>query len=70
MSEPTWVVVQDDTFQRANTSTGSAGSTTAVSNQWVDVQGGVWQIAGDALHGTSDTVDATGRKRDFLLRPD
>ena len=69
MSEPTWVVVQDDTFQRADTSTGSAGSTTAVSNQWVNVQGGVWQIAGDVLKGTSDTVDATGRKRDFLLRP-
>ena len=69
MSEPTWVVVQDDTFQLADTSTGSAGSTTAVSNQWVDVQGGVWQIAGDALKGTSDTVDATRRKRDFLLRP-
>lgn len=68
MAEPTWTALQDDTFQRANTSVGGAGTTTGAGNSWIDVQGNVWQISSNKLLGTSDAVNTTSRVRDFLLR--
>ena len=63
-----WAVAFDDTFARADTSAGAAGSTTGVGNGWTDVAGGVWSLAGGKLVGsTADTSPTSPFKA--LLRP-
>ena len=68
-SAQTWVSVIDDTFTRANTSAGGAGTTTGAGNNWTDTNGGVANINSDRLVMTADTVNAQQWKRDYLLRP-
>ena len=60
---------QFDDFLRSDTSTGGAGSTSGVGNGWIDVQGGVSQIASNQLKLTSDSVDIGQYARDFTVRP-
>ncbi len=62
-----WVQVITDSFSRANTSTGSAGSTTGAGNNWTDVEGGIWNIQSDQLNGTTNNTN--GFIVNFLLRP-
>ncbi len=62
-----WTQVITDSFFRANTSTGSAGSTTGAGNNWTDVEGGVWNIQSDQLNGTTNNTN--GYIVNFLLRP-
>lgn len=63
---PTWATIIDDNFNRANTSTGGAGTTTGVGNGWIDVFGGIWNILSNQLHAAaSGTGINTGR----LARP-
>ncbi len=60
---------QFDDYRRADTSTGGVGTTTGVGNGWIDVQGGVSQIASNQLKLTSDSVDIGQYARDFTVRP-
>lgn len=62
-----WTVAFDDTFGRASTAAGAAGSTTGAGNGWTDVQGGIWSLAGGKLVGT--TSDIGGYTRASLVRP-
>ena len=64
-----WSVIIDDTFARADTTAGAAGTTTGGGNGWIDVQGGVATINGNRLYMTTDVVDGSQYIRDFLLRP-
>lgn len=67
----TFVLIQQDTFTRANTTAGTAGTTTGVAGDglWTDVHGGVANISTDRLLLTADSVDGSGWERDFVLRP-
>ncbi|MEI8282395.1 MAG: hypothetical protein WCG75_08320, partial [Armatimonadota bacterium] len=68
---PMYRSVLTDDFNRADTSTGAAGTNTGAGNGWVDVQGGVAQIVSNKLKITSDSA-GTGidqYKRDFTVRP-
>ena len=60
---------QFDDFFRPDTLTGGAGSTTGAGNGWIDVQGGVCQVASNQLKLTSDSVDIGQYARDFTVRP-
>ena len=62
-----WNLVVQDGFARSDTSTGSAASTTGVGNGWIDTAGGVWNISGGLLQGTSSASSDYLTK--FLLRP-
>jgi hypothetical protein len=53
-----WTQNFTDSFNRADG---------AVGNNWIDVAGGKWTIAGDTLQGT--TSDANGYLTDLLKRP-
>lgn len=65
----TWHQVIDDNFSHANTSTGSAGTTTGVPTQggWIDNEGGVWSIQSNEAHGVAEGTNSW--QRDHLLRP-
>jgi lysophospholipase L1-like esterase len=60
-----------DAFTRANTSTGGAGTNTGAGNGWVDIQGGVAQIASNQLKLTSDSAGSGTDQylRDYTVRP-
>jgi hypothetical protein len=58
-----------DTFQRANTSTGAALSTTGGGNGWIDVEGGIVKISGNTLQLTGDNTDGNQYLRALCLRP-
>ena len=45
MATYTWTQVFTDTFVRANTVVGAAGTTTGLGNNWVDFGGSAWSIA-------------------------
>jgi lysophospholipase L1-like esterase len=45
------VLISDDSFNRADTALGAAGSTN-IGNGWVDVHGNVWKITSNRLVGT------------------
>lgn len=60
-----WTSSFSDTFSRANTTPGGAGSTTGAGNGWIDVAGGVAQITSDELVMTT----ATHNEVDFVMRP-
>jgi len=62
-----WTTVVSDTFSRANTTAGSAGSTTGVGNGWIDQAGSTWNISSDTLVGT--TSNASGYNSQLLQRP-
>ena len=62
-----WTIAVDDTFARADTSTGAAGSTTGVGNGWIDNAGGTWHLASGKLAG--GTSDASGYLSKYLRRP-
>ena len=62
-----WTQVISDTFTRANTSTGGAGTTTGAGNSWIDEAGGVYQISSDTLLGT--TSSTSGYATQLLERP-
>lgn len=50
---PNWQVIVDDTFRRANTTPGVAGSSTGVGNSWIDQTGGIWSIQSNQATTTS-----------------
>ena len=69
-SPPTWILSVNDTFQRANTNISPpAGQNSGVGNAWIDSNGGVGHIAGDACTVTCDTTNGSQYNRDTILRP-
>ncbi|MHB8638016.1 MAG: SGNH/GDSL hydrolase family protein [Fimbriimonadaceae bacterium] len=65
----TWTQVIDDTFVRADTSTGGAGTNTGAGNGWIDENGGIANIHSDQLVMQCDAIDGNQYNRDHLLRP-
>lgn len=63
----TWYNIVDDSFTRLDRSTGVAGSTTGVGNNWIDVAGSTWNISNNQLQGYSATSSDYTSK--FLVRP-
>lgn len=59
------VQILNDTFTRANTVVGGAGTTTGAGNNWTDAAGSQWNIASNKL--TSANVNNV--YRNWLLRP-
>ena len=62
-----WTQVISDTFTRANTSTGGAGTTTGAGNNWTDEAGGTYNISSDTLLCTSSNL--SGYATQLLERP-
>src|SRR5574343_234002 len=63
----TWYNIVDDSFTRLDRSTGVAGSTTGVGNNWIDVAGSTWNISNNQLQGYSAT--SSDYTSNFLVRP-
>lgn len=61
--------VLSDSFTRADTSVGGAGTTTGGGNGWIDVAGNVVQISGNKLKLTGDAINGNQYLRTFVLRP-
>ncbi len=55
----------NDTFSRANTSVGAAGTTTGVGNNWTDVAGSQYNIVSNKLNA----ANTNNVFRNWLLRP-
>lgn len=60
-----WILILDDTFTRADTSPGAAGTTTGAGNSWVDRAGSVYSINTNRLRAASNASF-----RNWLQRPD
>lgn len=58
---PTWTQTLDDTFTRADTSPGSAGSTTGVGNGWTDKLGLIYRIQSNQLVGDGSALSLAPR---------
>lgn len=52
LAVPSWLSTLVDTFNRGTTSTGGAGSTTGVGNNWTDVFGSTWKLTANQLVAT------------------
>ena len=55
----------NDTFNRANTTVGAAGSTTGAGNNWIDVAGAQYNIVSNKLNA----ANVNNVYRNWLLRP-
>jgi hypothetical protein len=55
-----------DTFNRANTALGAAG-TANVGNGWTDIFGNVWNIASDVLNGVANNTTSNTNFTDDLI---
>lgn len=58
-----------DTFNRANTSFGGAGTNTGGGNGWIDVNGNVAKIVSNKLSLTGDASGVNQYLRDYVVRP-
>lgn len=71
VSVPTTLFQQtlSDSFTRADSSFGGAGSSSGGGNGWIDVNGGVAKIVSNKLSLTGDSVNTSQYLRDFVVRP-
>ena len=61
--------IANDNFSRANTSAGTAGTTTGAGNNWTDTTGGLYNIQGNKLRLTGNSGVTSGYATNTLLRP-
>lgn len=53
MATYNWTQAVTDTFTRANTTAGAAGTTTGLGNNWIDFGGNVWSIVSNTASAVS-----------------